>query len=161
MDQSAPAGDLHFLFRTDQGTISRKLWWRGVAMLAAPLAAFTAVWWLLSPYAWRGLDERRFIDPMTIITYLYLIIFAFAVMLIAVCFVNLSAKRLRARGREPGLAGLAPFAALLAGAAHWLYPRVADTMPWAIVAVCDLVLLAVIAWMVVELGLRDDTAVSR
>ncbi len=156
MGGGAPAHSWRFLFRTDQGGISRREWWRGSALLAALLLALAAGWRFLSPYANRGLDERKLMDAITIVTFVYLLVYAFAAILIAVCFVNLSAKRLRARGRLPGLAGIVPLAALVAGAAHWLQPRVADTMPWAIVAACDVALAAAIAAAIVELGLRRD-----
>jgi len=42
--------------------------------------------------------------------------------------------------------------ALLAGAAHWLQPRVAEVMPFWYVAAVDVLLVAVIVWNVVELG---------
>ena len=158
MGETAPTAGLRFLFRTDQGTIGRRDWWRGVAMLAGVLVALSVGWHFLAPYANRGLDERKLIDAMTIITFLYLMIFAFAVMLIAVCFVSLTAKRLRARGRPTGLAGLLPFAALIAGAAHWLQPRVAESMPWAIVAACDVALIVVALWCIIDLGALEKPA---
>ena len=151
----AQAATLGFLFRDDQGIVTRNEWWRGTGILAGPLALLYAGWSVLSPYANRGLDERKLIDPLTIATYVYLIVFAFAVLFIAVCFVTLSIKRLRARGLYTGLAGLMPFTALIAGAAHWLQPRVADSMPYAIVWACDLALLASLVWCIVELGFRE------
>ena len=148
------SASLHFLFRTDQGVVSRRDWRRGVLILGAPLAALTLGWQFLAPYANRGLDQRKLIDAMTIVTFSYLIVFALAVLLIAVCFVMLTIKRLRARGRPTGLAGLLPLASLIAGAAHWLQPRVTESMPWGIVVACDVALLAALVWMVFELGIR-------
>lgn len=158
MGEPAAPASLRFLFRTDEGTIGRGEWRRGAAILAVALAAFAAGWRFLAPYANRGLDQRGFIDPLTIVTYVYLIVYAFAAILIAVCYVNLSAKRLRARGLAPGLGGLLPLAALFAGAAHWLQPRVADTMPFWIVVLCDLALVGALAWSILELGARGDGA---
>ncbi len=159
MSDPAAARDLRFLFRSDQGAIDRREWRRGVAILVALLIAIAGGWRLLSPYANRGLDERKLIDAMTIVTFTYLCVYAFAVILIAVCYVNLSIKRLRARGGQTSLAGLLPLGALVTGAAHWLQPRVADSMPWMIVALCDVALLAVAIWCIVELGLREDKPV--
>ena len=156
MTDAAPPAGLRFLFRTDQGTVARRDWWRGAAILAAPLLVLTAGWKLLEPFANRSLDERNLVDAMTIVTYVYLIVYAFVVLLIAVSFFNLSAKRLRARRLPPGLAGLPPLAALCAGAAHWLHPRVSEVMPFAIVAGLDLALAASLLWIVFELGLRED-----
>jgi uncharacterized membrane protein YhaH (DUF805 family) len=158
MSEPAPAAGLRFLYRTDEGTISRQQWWRGVAILACVLLAFAVGWSLLAPYANRGLDERQLLDALTITTYIYLCIYAFAILLIAVCFVNLSIKRLRARNLPTGLAGLLPLAALVTSAAHWLQPRVADVMPGWSVTLCDIGLLAVIVWSIVELGVREPRA---
>lgn len=157
MAEYAPV-TFHFLFRADQGLLNRRDWWRGVAILALPLVLLTLGWQFLAPYANRGLDQRKLVDAMTILTFVYLMIFAFAVILIAVCFVTVTTKRLRARGRPTGLAGLLPLAALIAGAAHWLQPRVSESMPWAIVVACDFALLAVALWCIVDLGICNQAA---
>jgi hypothetical protein len=155
MAQETPA-DWRFLFRQDQGEISRAVWLRGVGMLAAPLLVLTGGWLLLLPYANRGLDQRGLVDPLAFVTYFYLAGFAFVVILIAVSFYNLSAKRFRARGLAPPFGGLVPFAALIAGAAHWLQPRVADVLPRFAVLACDVAAVAIALWCLYELGLRDD-----
>lgn len=151
---------LRFLFRTDEGEIGAPAWWSGVAILTSILAPLTLGWLALQPFAHRKLDERAFLDPMTIVAYVYVLIFALIVMLCAVSYTNLSAKRLRARGwrtSPAGLAALLPLAALIAGAAHWLYPRIADVTPWALVAMCDFALIAVALWHMIDLGLlRGD-----
>ena len=117
-----------FLFRTEQGRIDRQTWHYGAGLLALPLVVLTGLWLALAPYANRSLDQRAFADPRTFASYAYLVVYAFAVLLIAVCYVNLSAKRFRDRGRPApvGLAGLLPFVALCDGAARWLQPRVAE-----------------------------------
>ena len=65
-----------------------------------------------------------------------------------------SAKRFTDRGMPPALAGLAPFALLIAGAAHWYQPRSEGEMPEALAWVFDAAALAVIAWNVYELGCK-------
>ncbi len=144
-----------FLYRNDEGTIDRSTWWLALIPLASVLILMTLIWLLLAPWGQRGLNERAFIDPRTIAAYFYLAFYAFCVILIAVSYTNFSAKRLRARRRWPALAGLLPLAALLAGAAHWLYPRVAEVMPWALVAACDIALAGVIIWHVIDLGVLE------
>ena len=151
------SASLRYLYRNDQGTLSRAAWWSGLVPLASLLVVMTVIWQLLAPWGQRGLDERAFLDPRTIVTYIYLMLYTFAVILIAVSYTNLSAKRFRARGRLAGFAGLLPLAALMSGAAHWLYPRVADVMPWLLVPACDVALAAVIIWHVYDLGLAGDT----
>ena len=147
---------LHFLYRNDEGQLGRAAWWSGLIPLASVLVVMTIIWLLLAPWGQRGLDQRAFLDPRTIVAYLYLMVFTFAVILIAISYTNLSAKRFRTRGRMPGFAGLLPLAALFAGAAHWLYPRVAEVMPWALVAMCDVALIGVIVWHVFDLGVLES-----
>lgn len=151
------SANLRFLYRTDEGTLSRAAWWSGLLPLVSLLVVMTVIWLLLAPWGQRGLDERAFLDARTLVSYVYLLLYTFAIILIAICYTNLSAKRLRTRGRLAGLAGLLPLAALLAGAAHWLYPRVTESMPWALVAACDMALIGVIIWHVVDLGVIDNT----
>ena len=94
------------------------------------------------------------VDARTAFTYLYLVIYAVAFLLIAVSHYNLSAKRFRARGKPAGLAGILPLAALLTGAAHWIAPRVGDGLPgWTVPAV-DFAMLVIVIWTMLELGLK-------
>jgi uncharacterized membrane protein YhaH (DUF805 family) len=144
---------LRFLYRSEEGVIDRQVWWLGVAPLAAILFVMTAVWFVLEPYARRGLDERAFLDPMTIVAYFYLAAFAFAVIFASVCFVMLSMKRLRDRGRPPGLAGALPLMALLAGSANWLKPQVDGTTVSALAALGWIALAAAFIWTIIEMGM--------
>lgn len=143
-----------FLFRSDAGMIDAPTWRFHAAWLAALTATLVGVWLLLSPYAHRDLKTSAFLAPMTILAYSYLIVFAFAVLLIAVSFTNLSAKRLRERGLPAGLAGLVPLLALCAGAAHWLQPQVPDVIAvWYVVGL-DVLLACTVAWTVAMLGME-------
>lgn len=144
-----------FLFRRDEGEVDRRIWWAGALALAVPLALMSAVWWLVGGAAHREFTPTlQLFDARTGFTYLYLLVFAAAILLIAISYYNLSAKRLRAQGLVPGLAGLLPLAALLTGAMHWMAPRIGDALPgWSVLAV-DLAMLAVVAWNVWELGIN-------
>jgi uncharacterized membrane protein YhaH (DUF805 family) len=97
-------------------------------------------------------------DANIFAAYAYLVFFGFCVILISVSHYNLSAKRFRARGRPPALAGLLPLLALFSGAAHWLYPRVSESMPYWTVTLTDAALLTVILWNIVDLGLLKDAS---
>jgi uncharacterized membrane protein YhaH (DUF805 family) len=141
-----------FLFRSDAGRIDRPTWWRGTILLAGPLVLATFGWTELAPWAHRGLDERGLIDVPTLAAYVYLLIYAFAVLLIAISFYNLCAKRWRDRGRPAALAGTLPLALLFAGAAHWLVPRSEDMVPIWVALVLDGVALAIALWTLIELG---------
>ena len=143
---------LRFLYRSEEGVIDRRVWWLGAMPLAAVLFAMTMIWLALEPYAKRGLDERAFLDPMTLAAYIYLAIFAFAVLLITVCFVMLSMKRLRDRGRPSGLAGALPLMALLAGAANWLEPQVNVPLVTTLATLSWIALAAALVWTIVEMG---------
>ncbi|MBM3608864.1 MAG: hypothetical protein FJX29_10515 [Alphaproteobacteria bacterium] len=150
---------LRFLFRTEEGEIGARAWWSGAVILTCILAPLTLGWLALQPYAYRKLDERAFLDPMTIVAYVYVLALALVIMLCAVSYTNLSAKRFRARGWRANpamLAALLPLLALFAGAAHWLYPRVADVTPWALVVLCDFALACVAIWHIIDLGLLRD-----
>ena len=154
----APQG-FTFLFRQDRGTIGRAIWWRWTMVLGLILGVLSGIWQALSPYANRTVAAGdRLFDPMVFAAFAYLLVFAFAVILIGVCHYNLSAKRWRDRGRIGGLAGLLPLAILFTAAAHWLQPRVSEVMPGWTVSICDVILLAVIVWNVIELGTLDRPA---
>lgn len=155
MANGGPAG-WRFLFREEQGLIDAPTWRRGLVALAAPMVAMTLIWWWLLPFANRDLSERAFVDPMTIVVYAYLLVYAAAIMLAAVCFYFLSVKRWRDLARPPGLAGLPLLAALVDGAAHWVQPRVSEAMPYWTVVVLDVVLIAIVVWTARELGARPS-----
>ncbi|MFN3890971.1 MAG: hypothetical protein ACK4MV_11285 [Beijerinckiaceae bacterium] len=143
---------LRFLYRSEEGVIDRRVWWLGVAPLASLLFAMTVIWFVLEPFAKRGLDERAFLDPLTMVAYLYLAAFAFAVIFASVCFVMLSMKRLRDRGRPTGLAGALPLAALLAGAANWLEPQVGGGVVTVLALLSWIALGLALLWTIVEMG---------
>lgn len=154
-------GEFATLYRTERGRIDRQAWVRGAVPLAALLALLTLGWSALAPFASRGPGERAFFDPLAIAANLYLVLYTFAAVLIAVSWVNLSAKRFRDRGRPSpvGLAGLFPLLALLAGSIHWLRPRAADIVPVWLVFAGDALALAALAWTVAEC--LDLLAVAR
>lgn len=145
---------IRFLYQTDEGGVDQKTWRRGAAALLAALVLFTLIWLALEPYTDHDLAKSPLWVPMTAAAYAYLIFYAFVVMLIAISFVNLSAKRFRDLGRPAplALAGLTPLLALLAGATHWLQPHVAEVMPRWYVYPLDLALAGVVLWTVYELG---------
>ncbi len=160
MAEPARESGFRFLFRSDQGRIDARTWWRGSAGLGAILAALTAIWVYLSPAAHRDLGTTPFLAWWTLAAYIYLLLYAFAVLLIAICHTNLSAKRWRDRGRPASLAGLLPLAALVSGAAHWLQPRVEQFIPYWYVLGTDLLFAAIVVWTVIELGLDRPRVVG-
>lgn len=149
---------IRFLYRTEQGRIDRVTWLKGAGALAAIVAPFFLVWLALAPYTDHDLARDPFFMPMTAAAYAFVILYSFVILLVAVSYVNLSAKRFRDIGRAApvALAGLAPLIALIDGATHWLQPRVAEVMPRLWVWGADAVLVAAIAWTIYELGFKNN-----
>lgn len=143
-----------FLFRSEQGVIDAPTWRRHSAWLVALALALTAVWLALRPFAHHDLKTTAFLAPMTIVAFAYLIVYAFAVILIAICYTMLSTKRLRDRGEPTGLAGLVPLVALCAGALHFLQAKTPDAISQWYVVGLDALLLLVIVATIVDLGFR-------
>jgi uncharacterized membrane protein YhaH (DUF805 family) len=143
-----PKGEFGRLFQSDEGRIDRAVWARAALFLALALAVATAIWWLLEPFSQRGLETRVFLDPMAFAANLYLVIYALFVILLAISWVNLTAKRMRDRGLAPpvGLAGILPLVALFDGALHWLWPRLAGGLPYVWVLLGDGLALAALVW---------------
>jgi uncharacterized membrane protein YhaH (DUF805 family) len=152
---------IHFLFQNYEGRIDRRTWLSGMLILAAILIPLTLIWTLIAPATHRDLSKPQFLDIAALGAFVYLAIFAFAVILIAVSWTNLSAKRFRALGRPAALAAALPFSALVGGAAHWFQPRASDIVPgWALILV-DIAIAAVAAWSLYELGLASPVTPGR
>jgi uncharacterized membrane protein YhaH (DUF805 family) len=150
------APDFHFLFRSDQGRIGKALWRRYTLRMLAILVPMYGVWLLLAPYAFHDLSKTPLFAPMTALAYAYALVFAFAAILIAVSYVNLSAKRFRDLGRPSplALASLAPIAAFLSGAAHFFQGLVEGVVPrWAVYPF-DAAFVVIAAWTIWELGFK-------
>jgi hypothetical protein len=147
-----------FLFRTDQGVIDRATWLKGMAGILAPILALSAGWIALEPNAMRGPDLARGFDAGIVVAFLYLLLYTFAVILAAVCFYNLSAKRFRARGRPASLAGLLPFSAFVTGAAFWLAPRSEGYFSIAIAYALAGLTLAIAIGTTFDLGIASEPA---
>jgi uncharacterized membrane protein YhaH (DUF805 family) len=151
------SGDgFRFLFRTDKGEITRETWWLGTAMTGGVVFVAAIIWFVISPFATSDLARRGLFDPATLGVYVYLMLYAFIILLGGVCWYNLSAKRFRAVGRAPSFAGLPLALALLTGAAHWTAPRVPDMVPFWSPWVLDAGLVLVILWTFYELGIRSS-----
>ena len=120
--------------------------------LVGIFVAASALWPFARPYAARSLDERAFFDPLAIAANLYLLLYGLAVILLAISWVNLSAKRFRDRDRVPpvGLAGLLPLVVVLDGALRWLQPQIADALPRPWVFAGDAAVVVALAWTVAE-----------
>jgi uncharacterized membrane protein YhaH (DUF805 family) len=150
-----------FLFRTYEGTIDRRTWSSGALVLAAILIPLLVLWLLIAPATQRDLSTPEFFHAETFAAFIYLAIFAFAVILIAVSWTNLSAKRFRGLGRPGALGAAIPFAALVDGAAHWFQPRAPDVLPgWALL-IFDLATVLVAAASLYELGSAKPSAPGR
>ncbi|MFV0280445.1 MAG: hypothetical protein ACK5JM_06765 [Rhodoblastus sp.] len=147
------AAGFRFLYRTDRGRIDRAGWLRAAAPLVVLFLATTAIMLAALPWANRPLSERAFFDPAAFAANTYIIAYAALTIFTAISWVNLGAKRFRDRGRPAplGLAGLLPLAMLVAGAADWLQPRVAEVMPRAMVWACEGMMAVVAIWTALEM----------
>ena len=150
-----------FLYREDRGRISRAAWWRATLPLAALVALATAGWVAVRPYAVHDLNRQPFIDGATVGAYLYLALYAFGLILAAVCSYNVSAKRFRDRGRAGRWAAVLPLAAFLTGALVWFIPQSFGDVPdWA-GGVAEVALLVVVAWNILDLGIGPTDVRNR
>lgn len=150
-----------FLYREDRGRIARAVWWRATVPLAVLIGLATAGWIAVRPYAVHDLATQPFIDGATVGAYVYLSLYTFGLILAAVCFYNVSAKRFRDRGRPGRWAAVLPLAAFLTGALVWFIPQSFGEVPdWA-GRVAEVALLVVVAWTVVDLGVGPTDVKNR
>jgi hypothetical protein len=140
-----------FLYREAEGKIGPGLWARASLLPVGVALVMTLAAWAMAPGP-RDLGAQPFFSLSIVAVHAYLLIYSFALIFLAVAQYFVSAKRFNDLGKAPALAGLAPFALLVAGAAAWYQPRSEGSMPpWAVwpfyVAAA-----AVIVWNIVELG---------
>ena len=152
MAQSPEVRSFRFLYRQSEGAIDGATWLRASLMPMGLAIVMTAIWIVIAPTAPRDLAHQAFIEPSVVAKHLYLIIYAFALILCFVAEYFVSAKRFTDRGRPQAFAGFLPFSLLLDGAAHWYQPRSLGAMPPALTYLFDAVAIAVIVWNIVELG---------
>ncbi len=140
-----------FLYREAEGTIGPGLWARASALPVGLALAMTWLAWAIAPGP-RDLATQPFFSVSIVAIHAYLMLYGFALIVLAVMQYFVSAKRFNDLGQSPTLAGLAPLALLVAGAAAWFQPRSEGAMPawgaWPFYALAA----AVIVWNVVALG---------
>jgi len=141
-----------FLYRTDAGQIDARMWRRGALPLVVLAVLSTLALVYIFPYTEHDLRQSPLFSATALGANLYVILYSFLLILIGICYYNLSAKRWRDLGRPPALAGLLPFSALLAGASHWLAARGGAIVPYAVPLAADLCFILVVIWNVVELA---------
>jgi uncharacterized membrane protein YhaH (DUF805 family) len=141
-----------FLYRQGEGRIDRRQFWLASWPIAAIALALTLVWFVIRPREARDLSHEGLLDWSIAATYLYLMVYVFALFLCAIAQYFVGAKRFADLGRPQGFAGISLFALFIAGAANWYQPRSEGTMPdWA-TWLFDIIALGVLAWSVFELG---------
>lgn len=155
------AARFHFLFRSDAGEIDRATWKKYAGVLAGLVFALTLPWLYLRGHIVHDLAKDKFFEPSIFAAYAYALVYAFALILVGVSYMNLTAKRYRALGwRNPlGLASLVPLAAFLTGAlrlAPILSPAGVDIVPFWAIWGAEAVFAAVAGWSVWELGMRAE-----
>jgi uncharacterized membrane protein YhaH (DUF805 family) len=152
MPEAAVQDRFRFLYRQTEGVIDRATWVRASLGPLGIAFVLTVIAWLVAPNQPRDLGSQSFFTFGLALAHAYLILYGFALFVCAVAEYFVSAKRFRDRGKPAELAGLAPFALLLAGAAHWFQPRSEGAMPEWATTVFDVAAAAVILWTVAELA---------
>ena len=145
-----------FLFRQEEGTVDAATWRFHAVWLAALAAVMTVLWLWLRPYAHHDLKTESFIRWITVVAFTYLIVYSFALLLVAISYTMLSIKRLRDRRRWTGLAGTVPLFVLLAASLHFLRDQTPDVIVLPYVIMLDVVLAVVVVWTVIELGFGES-----
>ena len=143
-----------FLFRQDQGVISRQIWWAGTLGITLFQFILTDVLWFLSGGAYRTLQNTPLFNIFTFVFFSYLMVYMFAILISLVSQYFLSAKRFRDRGLAAGWAGLLPLSFLIQGAVHWIVPRYPELLGTWVSTAFDIGVIAIIIWNVWELGIR-------
>lgn len=153
MQVQQTSNDFRFLYRQTEGVVDRAAWLRGSLLPVGIAAVATAIAFWVAPDKPRDLNVEAFVSPAVILRQTYLILYAFVFLICLVSEYFLSAKRFRDRGRPAALAGLAPFALLLLGAANWYQPLSEGSLSYPALLAIDALALAVIAWSIAELAL--------
>ncbi len=149
-------GEFSFLFRQSDGTISSAVWRRWTLVLTGLCVVLAAVWRLVSPWTERDLATQSLFDMKAFLAFVYLLVFAGAVLLAQVSQYNLSAKRFRAKSHAPGWAAVWPLSAFVAGAAFWAQPNFFGLLPEFVPWLFLLAAAAAFCAQFFELGLRQD-----
>jgi hypothetical protein len=150
------AASFQFLYRESEGVIDRRAWWMAIWPPIAIVAAMTLLWVAIAPRETRDLGRESLFSFSVLAVHAYFIVYAFAVLLCAVAQYFVSAKRFSDRARPQGLAGLLPFALLVAGAANWYQPLSEGSMPEALTWIFDAIALGVAGWTIAELGFGES-----
>ena len=122
MPDLSPLADFRFLYRQTEGAIDRATWARASLPLLGLALALTVIAW-----RWRR-TSRAISAPRPSLHWassrwhVYFIVYAFVLLLCLVAEYFVSAKRFTDRGMPQALAGLAPFALLIAGALIGISP---------------------------------------
>jgi uncharacterized membrane protein YhaH (DUF805 family) len=144
---------LDFLYRRSEGTIGRREW----ALASLPptliLIVLTSVWIAIMPREARE-PTQGLVDLGVAARYIYLVVYAFVVLLCAVAQYFVSAKRFADLGRPQALAGAAPFAIFFAAAANWYEPRSEGLAPHWLTLTFDATAIAIVLWSIAELGFK-------
>ena len=150
----------HFLFQQEKGEIDRAAWTRYAASMAGLIFLLTLPWLWLRHHIVHDLAVDPLFAPKIFLAYFYAVLYGLALMLIGASYMNLSAKRFRAKGwRNPlGWASLVPLVAFLTGAlrlAPILSSFLAPYAPtWAIWG-AEAAFMGVACWTAWELGVKQ------
>lgn len=143
---------LSFLYRSDEGEIDVATWWRGALILVGIFVVLTLGWIVIEPFADKSLATTVVGTIVVLTANLYRLAYGFLCLMLLICLYNLSAKRWRNLGRPSSFAGILPVWTAVTAALHWLEPRVAGSLPHALVVLADILLVVIFLWTLAELG---------
>jgi uncharacterized membrane protein YhaH (DUF805 family) len=153
MSETPTSARLDFLYRRREGRINRREWALASLPPTTILVVLTLIWIAIMPREERE-PTQGLIDLGVAARYLYLVVYAFVVLLCAVAQYFVSAKRFADLGKPQALAGVAPFAIFLTAAANWYEPRSEGWAPHWLSLLFNALALIAVAWTIVELGFR-------
>ena len=143
----------NFLFRTDQGSISRIVWLRSATILAGVGTVATLVWRMMRQYTVDPINQPPL---LAVAGYVYLLVYTFGSIVILVSLYNLSAKRFFAVGMARSLAAVFPASLLFAGAVAWYVPRSQGALSHWVTVAAVVLSIGVAGWNVYTLGVRTS-----
>ncbi len=147
-----------FLYRQSEGRIDAATWRFYVLPPVGLAIVMTLVWFAIAPSGPRDMATQPFFDLASVIIYAYFLIYVFALLLCAISYYFISAKRFYDIGMPASFAGIALMALFVAGAAHWYQPRSEGAMTIASIWHVDTVAVAVAFGTAGALGFRNSVS---
>ena len=149
-----------FLYRQAEGRVDAPTWRRAALAPVALAALMTLVWIAIAPAGPRDMATEPFFDWRSVAIFSYFLAYVLVLLLCAVAYYFVSAKRFADLGLAQEWAGLALMALFLAGAGHWYQPRSEGAMPQWAAWLLDALALAAALWTAARLAYGRGAAAA-